>query len=1500
MNLKNFTGRETELGILLDTFESCCNSTGHAVFLSGAVSSGKTSLVEKFVERLKSGGYDFQFFGAELFYFNSKTDFCAFDFLKKQANPENSDEVEKFLRQKAEISPVILFIDNLNYADGKSIDLLHFVLQSLKEKPFRMTVILSISTEFFNEKTDKILSLLQNGGDFFRQITLPPFKLADIAMYISKRFPKRDFSLGLSNAVREISMSDLLITDEVLDYLILSGFFYLSEDGVWKQKEETPDLKPKITFNEIEQLKIQTLKNSNLSFSEKLPFLNSLTINYIRHTLMNAETEKMLFGLLEKMSEENGGEVSDLKKKAENFYSKKLSFENNPEVSTKEKTDSEIEKTVETKDINEVFSKLEEAQKNYNAAFVIKLSEEALNNFSKFSFPDKDSKHKAGFELLRYQNAALSWAGHFKKAKEISSLMLKTALKYNLKSQIHFSYYTLGTDFLNLADYEAAEENIMKAVGYASQESDYAALSTYNSQLGMIYVYRQNTKEAEKFFSESQRLCQKTDDKETIAKNKINLGIFYTYADNYEMAEYCLKHLVKFFEKNGDKRSLSKTLGCLAIMYQRTEDYELSESYAQKAVKTDLEVRDNVSLSSHYNNLGLFKYECGKNEEALDYFMKSLQINELLFDENKTAVTCSNIGDICAAKNDTEKASSYYLRAAELFLKNRNFSGCASVYISLAEAYTNVQDYENAVSFFEKAIKICEKNSLKEDLVYALNVSGDVVMVLGDVKKALENYNKALEIAQDEKSDSGIITSLYNLGNAYLILNNYKEALDRYNAGLYIAKKNEDKEEMSRGYSALGKLFFKRTEYEAAILNYNYAIALDKELQNGESLASNHSSLGDVYVEKNEIKTAFENYEKAEEIFSVIGNTALLTETMRKTAETLSEENRYNQAQKKLEQALKICTDTGDNMSKALTLISFADVEANNSHYKKALDYLEKAQAELKNLPFLGDAYFDCTDKMADIYKDLKMPEEAVLIHLSQLEILKKRPSKEKTAEKYLDLAEDYKEQELNDKAEECYNTALRLAQKGYDRYIQSDAYFETGLFFVETDRFERGISMMTKAPKLFGENEHNDYRAANYYNITGDYQYDAGNYEDALECYQKAGEIYMEIGDKYKTAYIFNNIGYCYDTMSKFREALMFYQKSSQFYRAVNDIDGVINNIKNVALMYERLQEYGNALKYCQSALEYLEKLEADEEKGELCLETAENYVKAYSDYDKSREYVMKAYKHFKNAENFSRQISCLESAAMISIVSGDNENADSYLERIRREENYIKDPLLKIQIHKAAGNVCFRKSDFKGCMNEYFTAFSLSADLDNWEIMAGVYYEWANVLSSDADEYNSVTEFQSQKKTLAEFALDYYGNAIKIAQSSGQKPKTASDAYLSRALLNTALGRASDALSDFDNAAALAKENYPSRYISALMSKGENCLEKFRRIDYALDSFEAAYEAAVRHNFTDMKIIAKAYVGLTFFMTGHADEAKIILNEMKDYYDFIIKSVPALTRFL
>lgn len=1513
MDLKYFTGREAELGVLTDVFESGSRGGGRTAFLHGAVSSGKTFLLNKFVERQEKSGAVFRFFGSEVFCFDSGTDFCAFGFLKDYVSLEDFCAVDDFFRRSALEKPVLLVIDNLNFADAKSLDLLYFILKSLAERPYCMTAVFSVCSDIdiennnfyssasFEEKFGKILSFSEIRENFVTQISLPPFKLADVAMYLSGRFSPSGFSSAISNIVREISLSDPLIMSEVSDYMVLSGYLYLSDGKVWKQRDGEPGLAEKISFNAIEQLKIKLLSGKNFDGKTVLENLKILINNYVHHTLMNPETENMLLDFAARMKDKFGGtEFSECLSLAESFYSRKNSRKKSESETEDMKDETEIRRVLSSKDIELVFSALDNFRKLYKPHAVTSLTDGVLKDFKRFCPGDTADTQAAKFELLRYANTAFNWTGNLSKALEYSLLMLETAQKFNLPHRLHQAYYIVGTDYFNLTDYALADENLLKAVNYASLEGDFTALSLYNSQLGMVCIYRQKISDAQKYFFESERLCQKINDEDVIARNKINLGIYYTSVGNFEMAEYYLKPLILFFESSGDKKSLSKTLGCLSIMYQQTEDYELSESYALRAVKTDVEIRDNVSLASHYNNLGLLKFECGKNDEALEYFFKSLKINEFLSDTAKTAICCTNIGDICAERNDTVKASEYYLRAADCYLKVNNTSGASSVFVSLAELYVSDCEYDKALLYFERAAEYCSENSLTEDLVSVYNAEGEVYMVLDDIKNALDSYNRALKISTEANYDSGSITTLYNMGGVFLNINDYEAALKRYNTGLYIAKKNGDKNAESEGYSHLGRFYGVRTEYDAAVLNYNYAVSLDKELKDGFSLAENFSCLGDMYCLKDDMKSAFENYAKAEDIFSAMDEKALLVETMRKTALALSIDGHYNRAVKKIGQALKISDGEGDSLSTALTYIAFADVESGSSHYKKALEYLEKACDFLKKEKYLGDAYFECTDKMAEIYMKLETPSEAVLIHLGQLEILKKRPDGRKIILKYLDIADDYKEQKLNDKAEEYYLLALEKSKGVYDSSVKAGVLFDTGMFYVSTDRFDKGMTMMMDAPKALGGDIRRDYRAADYYNLAGDCQYDADNYEDALECYKLACKIYLEIGDKFKTAYIYNNIGYCYDTLSKFRDALFYYQKAFQYYKAVDDIDGIINNVKNVALMYERLQDYTSALKYCQVALEYLDKLDAPQEKGELCLEAAENCVKATSDYEKSGEYIKKAYAHFKEAENFPRRISCLESSAMLSIVSGDAENAENALARLLREENYVKDVFLKIQIHKAAGNVCFRKSNFNRCMEEYFKAFTLSADLDDWEMMAGVYLEWASVLSSDDSEYSTVIEFQSQKKTLAEYALEYYGNAVQIARSSEKCDKTASDAFLSRALLNASLGNRSSSILDFDQAAFLAKEKYASRYVSVLISKGETVLRKFNLMDVALDCFETAFEAASEHNFTDMKIIAKSYVALIFFMAGHTQEAKIILNEMKDYYEFIVMSVPALTRYL
>ncbi len=1514
MNLDFFTGRSTELGVLIDTFEDCCHKKdGRIVLLSGAVSSGKTCMTEKFFDKLKKNSFDFIVYKSELFFFDTLNDYNAFNILKDNISLENNETVDDFLRQQAIKQPVIFLVDNINYLDKKSADLLLYLFKSVLLAPYNIFFLLTLSDGSFweidnsyrfvsaNFITNEIFLMAEKKENFLVQISLPPFRLADIAMYVSKRFKKSEFSSGFVNSLKEACLSNPFILKEILDYLILTEFLYVSKEGIWQQKTNELPLEKK-SFNDVECKIISALKeNQSIDSQNVETVLEELKNHYCYHSLYLEETEKLLKECLEYfVLKFPSGKVPKILEEFNVFFNKKQLFEKKSGHLSKDIIEQEIQKIISEGSLTMVFDRLNEFVKTFRFEYVALLAKKALENFSNFPLDSESEIGENKFELLRFENSALNYLGKFSKAKEISSQMLETAQKYELVSKIHFSYYTLGVDYLALADYECAKENLLKAIDNASKDGDSISLSIYNSQLGIVLLSAQNIKESQKFFYESERLCQKVENQEVTSKNKINIGIYYIFSGNFEMAEYYLKPLINFFEKNSDKRSLAKTFSSLSSLYQKTEDYELSESFALKAIKVDSEIGDNVALSSHFNNYGLLKLECRRYEEALEYFSKSLKISEFLSDDYKTAVCCSNIGDIYSATGDYVKAVNYFNKASECFLKVKNYQGVSVIYTSTAEVYKNIEDFDNALKYFSRAMTVSQEHNLFKDFVYICNVSGDVYVEKKDLQSALSCYDKALKCAKENNFEDGLITTLYNIGNAYLAYNDFVGACSRYHNGKYLAEKKDDETALCVGYTCFGKYYLKRNELSKAIENYGFAIEYANKVKNGFLLGEALIGQADVYSVNGDLKDACENYEKAQEIYSLIGDNVSRINTICKNAVLLSENAKYSKAVSKLKEALNICTELGDNTLFVLVYIAFGDVEFEEEHYKKSLGYFEKAYNILDKNEVKRKLYFECTDKMAEVYIKLEQPEDAILIHLGQLELLKNNKEKESLVKKYLDIASDYKEQNMIERAEETYKLALNLSESVYDRYVKSDALFEMGEFYVNIDKYEKGISIMMKAPEVFGKDKMRDYRSANYYNIIADYQYDNNDFESALNTYILAGKIYQDLGDIYKTAYIYNNVGYCYDTLANFTEAAKYYELSYLKYREINDVDGIINNVKNCALMYSRTQNYNLALKYNLLALDYLEDLDAFDERGEVCLETAENYVKAYADYDESKQYVWKALEFFKHSRNVLRQIACLESFVMLEIVSGNEEFAKINTVRIIREAVYSTDKKIKIAAYKAAGNVYFRMSEFETCMQMFFNAFNESADSDDWDLIASVYVDWASVISSDDSELLTKVTFQSKEKTLAEFAIEFYTNALKIAKSGKKLSKTIADCYYSMASLKITLNQKEEALDLIEKAIKASNDCPPYKNVNMLISIGEMALHKLYNRDIALHCFHKALDEATKHNYEEMKIVAKGNISLVFFMTGFNEEAKLMLADVKDSYNFLLSQVPALTKYL
>jgi tetratricopeptide (TPR) repeat protein len=221
-------GRETELGQLRQILQSAFQGKGRAVFVSGEAGAGKTSLVNEFLKKARKDGVIilsgrclsnaavpyFPFFEAFNSFFDSqesktgpKTDATSSDhdvlnllmgptrqrsedglFSAQSWKDQTFTSVMKALSLITEDKPVILFIDDLQWADSASLTLLHYIARFAESKK---VIVLSTfrSEEVLSDaegRSSLLLETLRVMGreDLCVQIKLPSLNLLHVSKII--------------------------------------------------------------------------------------------------------------------------------------------------------------------------------------------------------------------------------------------------------------------------------------------------------------------------------------------------------------------------------------------------------------------------------------------------------------------------------------------------------------------------------------------------------------------------------------------------------------------------------------------------------------------------------------------------------------------------------------------------------------------------------------------------------------------------------------------------------------------------------------------------------------------------------------------------------------------------------------------------------------------------------------------------------------------------------------------------------------------------------------------------------------------------------------------------------------------------------------------------------------------------------------------------------------------------------------------------------------------
>ena len=95
------------------------------------------------------------------------------------------------------------------------------------------------------------------------------------------------------------------------------------------------------------------------------------------------------------------------------------------------------------------------------------------------------------------------------------------------------------------------------------------------------------------------------------------------------------------------------------------------------------------------------------------------------------------------------------------------------------------------------------------------------------------------------------------------------------------------------------------------------------------------------------------------------------------------------------------------------------------------------------------------------------------------------------------------------------------------------------------------------------------------------------GQYQKALEYYEKWLAITRKTGNVQSEGYTLSNIGYAYCVLGQLQKALEYYGKAFDIFKRIGDVRGECNTCNQFTVAYRILGQYQKALEYNDKSLE-------------------------------------------------------------------------------------------------------------------------------------------------------------------------------------------------------------------------------------------------------------------------------------------------------------------------
>jgi len=821
-----FAGRSDELEYLTDRLERATEGAVGTLLIKGESGIGKTRLVKEFKKKMQSEEVDFLIGKG---YFESSEPFLPFkdafsDFeerdiptpiqlAEKVAGVRREKEEKKQRRKKvpnkftekrdmifsetsekikslAEVRPIVIFVDNLQWADKSTLMLFHYLAEKLENAPVLLMGAYIPEEVQRDDFLNEVLHRL-NREDLLGELELDPLKPDDVEEILRGVVERIDLPEDFVQLIHESSEGNPLFLRELTKQMLEDGTIDPKNNKfpTSTQEIDVPDIVKDITrrrIKNLDQKKVKILRVGSI-IGEEAPYelLHTVSgmnpVNLLEHVdiltntgILKASKDEEVFyfehGLIQRaiyegipnpLKKELHLKVAEaiedqFKEKIEDFYS---------DIGFHYKRAEEFSKACK------FYRKAgEKAERVYSQEDALEMYEEALKLSGK-----ADLSEEKKWRIYENLGDIYKIIGNYQDSGKYYEKIPKEKLDLKYQKRIARKSAEVCE---NKGNFDKALD-ILDEVMAENPERNLETARVLRRK-GWIEMSQGKYNLAIEDLSEALKICKKDGDDKDKADIYHALGTIHLRKSSHDKALSQLEKSLKIREEIGDLEGQASSLSNMGIIHLRKGDVDKASELFQESLQLLEKIGDKCRISKAFLNIGTLYLKEGEIEKAYERYEDSNKIFEDIGHAKGLSISLNNMGNYYLMKDDLDKALEQYNHSLKISEHNDFKYGMALVHSNLGVLYANKENKEKAKEHFHKSIKYGEEIGDELLLGQTLLFMSEFLSTEGKFKEALEKAKRAWDLSENIGAIEEVRMSRRILGRIYVgRVNEEKSKLDQ-------------------------------------------------------------------------------------------------------------------------------------------------------------------------------------------------------------------------------------------------------------------------------------------------------------------------------------------------------------------------------------------------------------------------------------------------------------------------------------------------------------------------------------------------------------------------------------------------------------------------------------------------------------------------------------------------------------------------------------------------